>query len=85
MHADDENALIQTVPEHLQHGIRDWVDEHIQPGHFLTAVIDNNLSEAVGRADAKSLAALGDIVRWFYNHAPSASWGSVERRKAWAR
>lgn len=52
-------------------------------GGFLSACLENNLSEAFGRADESSLDALHDIVRYIYNHVPMDAWGSKEKVQAW--
>jgi hypothetical protein len=62
-----------------------YVDEKVPPGDFLTAVIQNNLMEAIGRADEEALLHLRDIVAWFYNEAPSTCWGSPEKMKEWLK
>lgn len=71
--------------DHLLEGLRLYVDRGVVPGSFLTACIDNNLSDAVARADAISALALVDVVRWLYNDAPSPCWGSPEKRAAWIK
>tara|TARA_R100000656_G_scaffold59398_1_gene46247 strand:- start:34 stop:321 length:288 start_codon:yes stop_codon:yes gene_type:complete len=71
------------LPPHLQGGVRRYIEEGIPPGDFLTAVITNNLRLAVGHADSTSLAALTDIVRFFYNEPPGGCWGTPEKMKAW--
>ena len=73
------------LPATLQEGILRYLDKGIPPGHFLTAVITNNLFDAVGRADKNSLEALPDIVKFFYNHTPSSCWGSEEKMLKWQR
>ena len=60
-----------------------YVEEHLQPGGFLTAVLENNLKEAFDRADNDNLTKLFNIVRYCYNEIPSPAWGSPERVKAW--
>lgn len=72
------------LPEHLQDGVQRYIEQGIYPGDFLTSVITNNLKEAVGHADHVSAAALGPIVRWFFNEAPGACWGGKATAKAWA-
>jgi len=52
-------------------------------GHFLTAVVCNDLKEAISRADEASRNHLYQIVFFFYNYAPSMCWGSPEKFKAW--
>ena len=73
-----------TIPEHIFGGIRRWIEFGDHPGHFLMAVITNNLKEAVGRADDECIAGLPAIVGYLYNVAPSECWGSEERAAAWA-
>lgn len=71
------------IPERLMTPMRAYVEERRMPGHFLSAVICNDLANACGRADALSLTILHDIVGWFHNKAPSKCWGSPEKMKAW--
>ena len=73
------------IPDRLMNGMIAYVDEHRLPGHFLQAVISNDLSEAVGRADDESIMVLKDIVGWFYNIAPGICWGSKEKMKEWVK
>jgi hypothetical protein len=70
------------IPERMQGGIIRYYENGIPPGDFLSAVIDNDLSEAVARADDENVHLLKAYVMWFYNQAPSGSWGregSVQR------
>lgn len=53
------------------------------PGSFLTAVLENNLKEAVARADEESLDALPHIVAWLYDRAPNVAWGSPKHVHDW--
>jgi hypothetical protein len=62
-----------------------YLENKIPPGSFLSAVICNDLREACGRADMLSRVQLFDLVVWFYNYAPSNSWGSPEKFEAWLR
>jgi hypothetical protein len=55
------------------------VNDGIMPGGFLTAVLENNLSEAFGRADMHNSRILKEIVGYVYNRLPSKSWGSREK------
>lgn len=52
-------------------------------GHFLTAVLSNNLYEAAGRADPLNAVALADYAKVLYNDAPPDSFGSPEKVTAW--
>ena len=71
------------IPAHMQEAIRRYVLQGLRPGDFLTAVITNNLREAVGRADAENLPLLKTYVQWFYNVAPGSCSGSPEIMREW--
>lgn len=71
------------VPEHMRAGLVAYVEQRAPVGGFLTAVITNDLKEAVGRADGDNICQLPAFVNFFYNHAPSPCWGSKKRMDAW--
>ena len=71
------------LPKRLRGGIQRYIDRGIPPGDFLTAVIQNNLKESVGRADDDMIKELPAIVGWFYWEAPAICWGSKENMKKW--
>lgn len=73
------------VPERMMGAIRRYIEQGIPPGDFLTAVIDNNLCEAMGRADDENLENLLAFLAYFYNEAPGQCWGSPEKRLAWIK
>lgn len=52
-------------------------------GQFVTAVLENNLREAINRADKNSLDALVEIVQYCHWEIPGNSWGSKEKVTAW--
>ena len=60
-----------------------WISHGIPPGHFLTAVLSNDLRTALARADDENGRALPDIVKWIDNHAPPACWGSPAAVSRW--
>ena len=71
------------LPEHMREGVKLYIERGIPPGSFLTAIICNDLREACGRADYINQHRIFEIVRWFWNEAPSPCWGSAERMKSW--
>jgi len=71
------------IPEHTQHSIDMFVELGHGVGGFLTAVLTNDLFGAVAKADAESLEALGDIVRYIYNNVPQECYGSVDAVSRW--
>ena len=60
-----------------------WIAEGILPGHFLTAVLCNDLRAAVRHADDENARALTDIVKWLHENAPPGCWGSHSAVNRW--
>lgn len=79
---DLESGLAK-VPEHLRDGLRGYVLDGQPVGGFLTAVIENDLLNAVNLADEQSLAGLRPLMLCLYNDAPSPCWGSPDLHQAW--
>ncbi len=73
-----------TLPEHDRESMRLYVEHGILPGGFLTACLENNLSEAMVRADKINRECLLDIVSFLYNEIPSPAWGSPEKVRQWS-
>jgi hypothetical protein len=73
------------IPDYMMDGIQLYLEHGIHPGHFLRAVITNDLAEACGRADDENIENLPAYVAYFWNEAPSACWGSVEKMKKWCK
>ena len=71
------------IPPHMHAGIRRYVVDRRPGGNFLTALLENNLKEAVVRADPQNLAAIADWARLLYNFVPSACQGSPAKVHAW--
>jgi hypothetical protein len=78
-----DNQLRERVPAHTIGGIDRYIERRIEPGSFLRAVLENNLREALGRADETNRDALFDIVAYIYNCCPFNSWGSPEAVETW--
>lgn len=60
-----------------------YVNDKIPPGSFLRAVLENNLKDAMGRADMTNRRRVFEYVEWLYNKAPGVCWGSPENVEAW--
>lgn len=60
-----------------------YIEDGIEPGGFLSAVLQNNLCEAAGRADLYNRRRLFEYVQWLYNDAPANCWGSPEKVQAY--
>ncbi len=71
------------IPDRMMPSLRRYIEEKIQPGDFLTAVIQNNLSEACSRADDENMRNLPAYAAYLYNEAPAVCWGSKEKMEKW--
>lgn len=79
----DLQLALYGVPAHLREGLTLYLEHHVHVGHFLTAVLSNDLREAVARGDDTSLAGLPAIVRYLVNCAPIGAWGSPATVADW--
>ena len=73
------------IPERMMGGLERYFESHIAPGDFLTAVLQNDLMEAMGRADDENIANLPAYAGYLYNEAPSGTYGSVENFNNWIK
>ena len=80
---EDFGTSKPSIPPLILRGLERYRDERTPVGGFLTAVLENNLSEAVGTADQHSYAALREIVQWVYWEMPAPAWGSKANVVAW--
>jgi len=75
----DPRLCPQSAKENLQR----YAESGIPTGGFLQAVLENNLMEAVARADQFNLPALPHICSYIYNTLPMACHGSPKRVEEW--
>lgn len=73
------------IPDRMMPSLKRYIEEKKAPGGFLTAVIQNDLSEACATADDENLRNLPAYAAYLYNFAPMDSWGSKEKMKAWIK
>lgn len=71
------------LPDHIRGGMQRYVEHGIEPGGFLTAVLENDLLGAFARADATCLIRMTDIVKFVNNELPGVSYGSPEAVNNW--
>lgn len=64
-------------------GLELYINHRIKPGSFMTAVLANDLIEAVGKADHRNIKNIPAYVYFLYNFAPPECFGSYEKVKAW--
>lgn len=67
------------INDYIYGALERYLNNGISPGSFMTAVLENNLMEAFGRADTFNAANMKNIIGYVYNHVPSNAWGSAEK------
>ena len=73
------------IPRHMMEALIDYIDNGNMPGHFLTAVLENNLQKACAHADELNLRNLPAYAAYLYNEAPASCFGSPEAVTAWVK
>ena len=76
---DSEYAEITNYVDSIQR----YLARKAMPGHFLTRVLENDLSGAMAHADLTSQRLLPVIVKYVYNHIPAGAWGSKGAVQRW--
>lgn len=71
------------LPDELKASIDRYVSAGIPTGGFLQACIENDLREAVGRADHINMHALPAVIGYLYNDCPMNCWGRKGIFKEW--
>jgi len=77
-----ETAKPYLIHEDMLESLELYLNRGISGGGFLTAVLENDLREAFGRADDYNRSNLFNIVRYLWNHFPAEAWGSREKVRA---
>lgn len=71
------------IPRQVLASVYGYVNRREITGHFLTAVLSNNLFDAVGRADKESMESLRELVVFIHMEVPSCCHGSLENVAHW--
>jgi hypothetical protein len=71
------------IPHWALESLNAYAQKGRPPGGFLTSCLANDLTNAFGRADEDSTAALRHIVAYIYNCVPSGCHGSYQRVEEW--
>ena len=71
------------APVHILEAIAEYAENGTPAGGFVTAVLENDLAGAFGKADLASRAGLADIVRFVHWEIPHKAQGSREAVSAW--
>ena len=73
------------IREEMIEALEGYVQNRLPVGCFLQAILENNLVEALGRADEQNLLNIPAYGAWLYNEAPGNCWGSPEIVKEWLK
>lgn len=83
MTRNSEDTKYWRLPQHMQEGMRAYVETGRQPGSFLRAVLENNLYQAFAQADDVNRRCMVDFAAFLENGLPAAAWGSAKEVDAW--
>lgn len=73
-----------TVPvDYMAGAVQRYVEQGLEPGGFMQALLTNHLFDAVRRADGLNIAHIPQWVVWIETHLPLACYGSRDRYQAW--
>lgn len=78
-----QHSEYSRIPEHILTSLYGYVEHRQAPGHFLQAVLANDLFEAIGRADKEAVAALRELVVFIHMEVRSDCHGSRQKITAW--
>ena len=71
------------IPPHTLETLRNYIEYGVPTGGFLRSVLSDSLFGAWGKADSENRDALGDVVMFIFNEAPSSCWGSEQHVDDW--
>jgi hypothetical protein len=71
------------LPMHMRTGVQLYLEQGIEPGSFLRAVLENDLAGAARRADEVNRKFLFEWAEFLHNELPANSWGSPEIVDRW--
>jgi len=71
------------IPSYTFQSLKAYIEKHQPTGHFLAAILSNDLLGAVERADSINIRNLPAYVFYLYNEAPTICWGSKEKVERW--
>lgn len=64
-------------------GLKRYFENHIKPGGFLAALLENDFASIVSQADPVNRTRLVDWAHWLRNEPSMQSHGSKEKVAAW--
>lgn len=80
-----QHAEYSRIPEHILQGVYGYVEHRQAPGHFLQAVLANDLFESIGRADKDCAATLRELVVFIHMEVRTDCYGDRQKLSAWLK
>ena len=80
-----ETDYDQVPNSYMTEAVKRYVEEGEAVGHFLTALLSNDLVGAFSRADGSNREKMWDWVKFLWNEVPSNCWGSREQVIRWQK
>ena len=77
------DGVMFRMPNHLTEKFELYINEHIDPGKFLTAIFANDMIGAIDHADFRSISNFPYFAYILKHFAPPECFGSYEKVKAW--
>ena len=71
------------IPVNLHQPIVDYVQFGMPLGGYLTAIVSNDLTGAIGQCSTGDMTEIKFIVDFFYNNIPGSCWRSREAMTKW--
>lgn len=71
------------IPLHVRKELLKYLQDHVEPGPFLWAVIHNDLKRTVRHATGEELHCLPDLLQYLQASVSSVAWGSRPIVKWW--
>jgi hypothetical protein len=69
----------------IKETLKRYVENKIPTGGFLQSVLENDLFEAVARADRYNIHRIYEICDYIYNNLPYQCWGDKEKVEKWLK
>lgn len=71
--------------QYMVPGLKLYIEEGIDLGDFMMAMLTNDLRETFGRTDENNRANIFEWVVWLWNEFPANAWGSPEKVAAYTK
>ncbi len=72
-----------SLPSHMRGGMQRYIENRIEPGSFLGAILANDLVGSHGKADYINKEAIPAYVEFLTMEVPIICWGSRDKVRKW--